>query len=206
MGEFAAAVFDSLEVMDREATTVRDGYETGLYWYGGHARPEQKKPQTEPNWTQALAKVLPSVGYPSRAEVPYPDQPRQKCDLVVDVGGNTVWIEIKGAFQRYWLEKGNEYFYRSYLLHPLVRGLDPKSHTAPLDLDKLSRLSSEDADSVGLLLVGFDTSRAPMDADIAELTRLAQLDRDPWCGWSRTWDDPHRAEGRTRCWFWLRPA
>ncbi len=205
--ELARAIFEGLEGMDREATTVRDGHPTGLYWYGGHARPDQRRPQTEPNWTRRLAESLPSAGFPAAAEVPYPSRPRKRCDLVVDLGdGRSAWIEIKGAFKRYWRERGSEFLYRSYLLHPLEEGLDPKTHTAPRDLEKLSWLAPADAAVVGFLLLGFDTRDAPMDADFADLGRLARLDAPPWRSWERDWDDPQGDEGRTRCRLWIRPA
>jgi hypothetical protein len=65
-----------------------------------------------------------------------------------------IWIEIKGAWKAWWGKR--DHLYRSYLLHPLVPGLDPKTHTAALDVEKVSRMTSKAADHVGLLLIGFE--------------------------------------------------
>ena len=86
------------------------------------------------------------------------------------------------------------------MLHPLIAGLDEsKTHTVPLDLKKLSRLSKTDAAFVGVLLVGFDSDAAPMDADVAELVMLAGLDAEPWKSAANDWQDFYRPGCRVRC-------
>ena len=54
----AESLFTHLRRMDEEATTVRDGSPTGLSWYGGHSRPDLKKPHTEVEWSKRLAELL----------------------------------------------------------------------------------------------------------------------------------------------------
>lgn len=191
------AMLSILHALDEEAVPRADGKPTGLNWYGGHARPDLARPQTEPLWSKALASGLSAGGYASQAEVPYPSTPRERCDLVV---GNRIWIEVKGAWKAYWGKR--DHLYRSYLLHPLVAGLDPKSHTAALDIVKLTRLTKVDADYVGLLLIGFERQDNPMDAEVDVLVKGAGLG-----AWSRTeagWPDAHRAGERVRCSLWVK--
>lgn len=208
MKTLAELIFDLLDVMDREATTVRDGFTTGLYWYGGHAHPASKRPRTEPAWSKRLAELLADRGVPAKCEVKYPSPLRRKsCDVVVSISpAENVWIELKTADKNYWASR-SAWIYRSYLLHPLVPGLDPgKTHTVPLDMTKLATLSRTDAAHVAILLVGFDTPADPMDDDIHELSRVSGLGTVPWSMHRREWKEPYRPDLRTRCWFWHRPT
>jgi hypothetical protein len=201
---FANILFSMLEEMDREATTLSNGAPTGLYWYGAHAKPNQKRPSTEAIWTQRLCKLLCERGYSSNAEVPYPRKKRTKCDLAITLPeGCRLRIEIKGAWKEFWRKKGSLKLYRSYLLHPCVANLVSKTHTVPLDMKKLAGLNREEADVVAILLIGFDTSAHPMDADIAELQREAGLDGF-WHKSMKRWDDPYRPGGRVNCWCWFK--
>jgi hypothetical protein len=204
---FAKALFKALRLMDREACCTPDGDPTGLSWYGGFFRPECSKPPTETSWTRRLEQLLPTYGFPTEREVCYPHNPRLKCDNVVTLpGGARLWLENKGAWRDYWTENGGLGIYRSYLLHPLVPGLDPKTHTVPLDLKKLSHLRRPAADYIGFLLLGFDTAKDPMDADVARLIRLARLDRSPWVQASTGWRDRYRRGRRVLVWLWCRPV
>ena len=196
-----------LRRMDEEADTIRDGHVTGLNWYGGHARPELKRPQTEPEWTKRLAVMLGDSGWDARAEVAYPSlgrSRRNRCDLVVTLeGGQRAWIEIKGAWRTYWKRKGGMWFYKSYLFHPLVPGLDAsKTHTVPRDLEKLATLTGSDAAWVGEVVVGFDEAIDPMDGDIARLEELAGL--GVWEREFERWDDARRTGERVSVWTWWR--
>jgi hypothetical protein len=149
MSPLAPALLKCLREMDLEACLPRGASPTGLAWFGGHREPEKKRPRTEPCWSQRLAELLPAHGFPAQAEVRYPSAPRDKCDVVASLpDGSAVWVEVKGAWKEYWRGK-SELIYRSYLLHPLVPGLDTsKSHTAALDLVKLNRLKPPDASPV----------------------------------------------------------
>ncbi len=193
--------------MDAEATTERDGFPTGLNWYGPHAKPEQKQPKSEPNWSKRLAELLNEQAYQAQSEVGYPQLARKRCDVVVKLpDGQRLWMEIKGAWREYWRRQGNLYFYHSYLFHPLKTGLDPKTHTVPHDLGKLDSLTSEDTDHTALLLVGFDSTDFPMDEDVNELVTLTGLGQSPWLGFDESWDDSRRPGERVRCWLWVRPT
>lgn len=208
MQELCALIFRLLRAMDAEANIARQGSPTGLNWYGAFREPTKKRPRTEPCWSQRLAELLSQNGFPTRAEVPYPRSPRTRCDCVVTLrSGSKLWLEIKGAWKHYWDSRGGAWIYRSYLLHPLVAGLDKRrTHTAPLDLRKLAALSPSDGSHAGLLLVGFEKSDAPMDAEISQLVQLAGLDRSPWAMTQDSWADPYRPSLNERCWLLHRPV
>lgn len=211
MDALAKVIFDSLRQMDREAGIRPDGKRTGIWWYGGHARPELRRPQTEVEWSRRLRVLLASAGYPTDREVSYPSMSRSRrtrCDLVIELEtGERLWLEVKGAWKDYWSANGGLGIFRSYLLEPLVAdACTGKTHTVPLDLRKLEALHPPDADFVGELLVGFDESGAPIDGDVGDLVRLAGLDRSPWRAWRDRWTDPHHPETGVSAWLWCRPA
>ena len=192
--------------MDEDATTITNtGSPAGLNDYGRHARPDSKRPSAEVEWSNRLATVLVEDGIPTQREVQYPMPAgpgrKKRCDLLVtDEGGAMVWIEVKGAWRDYWGGRG---IYESYLLHPLVAGLDKsKTHTVPFDLLKLSTLHSPAADFVAELVVGFERPDDPMDGDIAKLVSLAGL--SDWTAASDSWMSPSVQGQRVRCWFWHR--
>lgn len=197
-------VMDLLRQLDDEATTVRDGSPTGLSWYGGHAKPDQSRPQTEPCWSRRLAALLRQRDHDATAELAYPDIPRARCDLVVRTPDGACWIEIKGAWREYWRKQGGLAIYRSYLLHPLVDGLVEKSHTVPNDIEKLATLSRDDAHTVASLLVGFDADDHPMNEDVEALIERASLREPAWATPQEQWPDPYRPGEHVRCWCWSR--
>lgn len=208
MTRIPAVLFEALRRMDAEADTSKSGNPAGLNWYGGYREPAKARPRTEVCWSQRLGELLPASGFPTRVEVPYPSLGRCKCDNVVSLeDGSTLWLESKGAWRDYWTARGGTLIYRSYLLHPLVPGLDAsKTHTVPLDLQKLATLRPPHADRVGVLLVGFERADDPMDGDVGELVSLAGLDRSPWETATDAWVDAHRPGHNVRCWLWHRPA
>lgn len=208
MERFTSTLFQILRQMDKEAVASAKGSPTGLSWYGGHFEPDKMRPRTEVCWSQRLAQLLPEHGYPARTEVPYPHHPRWRCDDVVTLpDGRRLWLENKGAWKDYWHQQCKLSIYRSYLLHPLVAGLDAsKSHTVPLDIEKLAGLRSSEADCAAILLIGFDSDRAPMGEDVAQLIELARLDQVPWSTATDQWPDAYRTGCHVRCWLWWRPV
>jgi hypothetical protein len=209
VSDLARLMFKILHAMDRGAATVRGGEAAGLYRYGWHAQPDHDRPQTEPHWCSELARRLSARDIRTRVNVAYPgldDDLRNRCDLVVEmVDGATLWIEVKGAWKEYWRKQGKTRTYESYLLHPLVEGLDDsKTHTVPLDLDRLATLRPGDADFTAMLVIGFDTARASMDREVARLEKLAGLREYPWRFEQDVWPDPFRSSQRVKCWFWFR--
>lgn len=204
MVDVTNAVFRALRQMDSEAGPTKQGQPTGLCWYGPHRRPELKRPQTEPCWTQRLKELLTDAGYCTRAEVPYPTATNLRCDNVVVLpDGSHLWMETKGAWKAWWASRGGVGIYESYLLYPL-KAVMPKTHTAPQDLSKLHNLSPDSAQHAAFLLVGFDAVTDPMDDDVAELSRLSGLDHSPWVAAHDVWPDSNRPGERISCWFWHR--
>jgi len=205
----ASHLFESLRQMDAEAVTMRDGHPAGLSWYGAHTRPDSKKSRTEPEWSKRLAKLLRDRGFLANCEHRYPaPNARKKCDLMISTsesdGGEKFWIEVKGAWKHWWLQRGGERIYHSYLFHPLVAGLDQsKTHTAALDLRKLREITRTVGTHIGLLLVGFDGEN-PMDPDVQDFVRLAKLDDRAWQMHKDSWPDTRRDGQFVRCWCWLR--
>src|SRR5262245_55555802 len=95
----ADAILRALRQMDDEACTPKGGYPTGLAWYGGHFRPECKRPPTETSWTRRLEQLLPTYGFPTKREVCYPYKGSLKCDNVITLAdGSKLWLENKGAW------------------------------------------------------------------------------------------------------------
>lgn len=209
LAPLAFALFSALRRMDAEATTICAGKPTGLSSYGYHARPDLKRPQTEPEWSKRLAVLLTAAGFPARAECRYPGLPagkRNSCDVVVELpdGGGRLWLELKGAWRDYWKARGGLGIYRAYLLHPREPGLVEKSHTVPHDLTKLARLAPTDATAVAALVVGFQADDDPMDQDVADLVRLEKLDQAPWATFTDRWPATHQPGHSVRCWLWSR--
>jgi len=211
VGDIAKRLFLLLRQMDAEAIS-RDasGNRTGLSDYARHVRRDLKRPQNEVEWSKRLAQLLSLDGISTSTEVEYPDQshlPKQKRkrrDLRLQLPeSETMSIEVKGAWSDYWGR--SNLIYRSYLLHPLLPGLDDtKTHTVPFDLLKLSGLRRPETEFIGLLLVGFEKLDDPMDTDIATLRNLAGL--SDWCESSDTWESVTVPGQRVHCWFWHRIA
>ena len=196
MAESAADLFDrivtTLRAMDTEAQPI-GGKPTGLNWYGGWARRDLKRPQTEVEWTRVLAQRL---GY--QREVPYPANSGTRCDLVADC----CWIEVKGLWPAWWAARGQRSIYEAYLFDPLkpYPALG-KDHTAARDLIKLRSLAVNDAAMVGLVLISFDSVMAPCDGDVAEFARLGGL--VTWWHGSAAWADAQRPGETVKTWGWF---
>lgn len=213
MTSLGEVLFRLLREMDEEATTIRDGSPTGLWWFGAHVKPMQKRPKTEPCWSESLATKLRKLPLEAGSEVAYPKgrlpgKRDKKCDLVVSLpSGLRVWIEVKGSWKKWWEDRRQTRSYLSHLLHPLVPGLDAsKDHTAATDISKLSVLRKSEADAVGLLLVGFDAISNPMDSEVLRLADLGGLNTAPWRASHVYWHCTRRAGERVACWFWWRPV
>ncbi len=191
-----ASLFDqivtALRAMDAEAQPI-NGKPTGLNWYGRWARRDLKRPQTEVEWTRALAQRM-----SCQREVAYPADARKRCDLVVD----GCWIEVKGLWPAWWAARGQRSIYEAYLFDPLkpYPALG-KDHTAARDLLKLQGLSAVDAPAVGLVLIGFDTVAAPCDTDVDEFARLAGL--GGWWHGHDSWPDAQRLGEAVKAWGWF---
>src|SRR4051794_32001626 len=118
MDEFAAVLFRQLRAMDDEATTPISGGHAGLVDYPGHCGVTGNR--YEVPIYRRLAELLTAAGFRTAADRPYPHGTGQSCDLVVDVAGTSLWLEVKLAWKE-WFSKRSRApkqsgFYRSYLL------------------------------------------------------------------------------------------
>ena len=192
-------IFQALRGMDEEASSIVDGYPTGLNWYGGYVG---KKKGTEFAWCRRLKEYLKEQSWRVREkEEHYPVNPSNRCDLVVDLPDNKpFWIEIKGAWKEWGRQKKSyENIYKSHL------GLDnKKENNAAHDLVRLNTLQLRDASAVGLLLIGFDSEMVTMNDDIVKFKSLSVLESEQWKLEYDEWKDQHRRESRcqVRCWLW----
>jgi len=178
-------------VMDEEAQPV-DGKPTDLWWYGGWSPRDLKQPQIEVEWNSAHAARL-----DCRREVPYPNDPRKRCDLVTDGG----WIEVKGLWPVYWESLGKRTIYEAYLFDPLKPYPSlGKDHTVARDITKLHKLP--DGTAIGLVLIGFDSVTVPCDRDITAFASLAKL-TDWWYGHEQ-WPNMQRPGEMVQVWSWLK--
>jgi hypothetical protein len=58
---------------------------------------------------------------------------------------------------------------------------------------------------VAFLLIGFDAKASPMDLDVDELVRHADLLSRKWTGFGpEMWTDCNDDRCRISCWFWCR--
>jgi hypothetical protein len=115
-----------------------------------------------------------------------------------------IWVEVKFAWKSWFnctggYETNSDFMFRGYLMG------SHHSHSAAHDFVKLTGLAPATAFK-GMLLVGFDSSDAPMGRDIAVLESQAAV------GWRLEqplmWDDRRDSiKGRSRinCWFWWHP-
>ena len=161
----------------------------------------------EPATAWLLARQLPQ-DLAAQSEEPYPVDRRKKCDLVVTLHSGVVfWVEVKFAWKNWYgyidksncvrgVETNSDFFYQGYLFG------NHHSHSAAGDFAKLTELAPASA-HLGLLLVGFDSTDAPMDKDIQSLERqpvsVGWLREEP-----RRWKDRRDPAARCRinCWFW----
>ena len=194
-------LFDALHTMDREASVIRGG-PTGLCWYGA-----RKTRQTSRHWIPRLTILLNEAGFEVHGQEPYPTG-GARCDLTIRVNGNeSVWIEIVGAWKDYCRRVGMESLYRATLQFP-IESTQPvaRKHKLATDMERLARVSPPQAQHIGVLIVGFDSTQFPMDEDIRELKSRSILGQPPWRVIENSWIDPHRDGCSVKCWLFLRPT
>jgi hypothetical protein len=203
--------------IDRECTRRFNGTEYGLCNVKRQFREDveanlysdapRRRLTEEPTTAWLLARRAPR-GLAVQAEEPYPTARRKKCDLMVVLdGGVEFWVEVKFAWKNWYgyidksncvrgFETNSDFFYRGYLFG------NHHSHSAAGDFAKLVQLAPASA-YLGLLLVGFDSTAAPMDLDVQNLERLATS-----IGWvceePSRWKDRRDPAGdcRINCWYW----
>lgn len=200
----------ALHQMDSAADTPINGYRAGLCGYETHMGYSARR--HEAAIRDGVAAHLRGQGYCVQTEVPYPKDPRKKCDLVVSCGElRRLWLEIKIAWKAWFstpLGKVEDKtpFFRSYLLGP-AEGALSRSHSLVQDFQKLDRLAPCDPDSLGLLLLGFAKVADPIGPDIQRLSTTLRLPETGWrCVIPVPWADPNCSATQREVWFWWRRA
>lgn len=199
--DFTVALLTAVLVMDGEAVPTASGETTGLYYYGRYRHPDQKRPQTEPSWSERLVELLATAGYQVRNECEYPTvkgslRPPRCDNLITFEDGRTLWLENKGAWKDYWVNRGARAKFRSHLL--------TSDNSAAHDVRKLLKLHPSCADFVGLLLIGFEAVDDPMTAEFEELMDATDLGKAPWQMARLDFPDRWRSSHRVRVWFFSR--
>jgi hypothetical protein len=204
LGTFLAS---GVREIDRACDHIIKGFEGGLCNVKSRFAPDAyavlgKKLTEETLTSWLLQKCLQGAGFQVQAEHYYPGT-RQECDLVL-YGRNkcSFWIEVKYAWKR-WFNcngtTGRSSNFKGYLL-------GDESHSgAAHDFRKLSRLLPTPASGVGMLLIGLDSIKAPMDVEIATLTAQESLPDNGWnLACHESWTDRRNEQFRINCWFWSR--
>jgi hypothetical protein len=201
-------LIDGVHQIDLSCSSTLHGIERGICNVKGHYSAEALEAtgaklteETITSWL--LSRRLASAGLPSDLERRYPGA-RKRCDLVVTLpGAESGWIEVKYAWKTWFNCDGSSV--RNKVYGPYLYGDKYHPHCALNDFRKLEGLSPSDAKWAGFLLIGTDSTRHPMAADIERLESLVDLDR---AGWKRVaqryWQDRRCTGFGIGCWFWLR--
>ncbi len=220
------AILDALKEMG--AASVREGKPYGLRGYPDYHRERQfsersfRKSAWEEPLTDGIRLGLACQGLCTTTERRYPANPQERCDLVVDLcQSGLLWIECKTAFRQCLGKAGwgspYDYDYDGDDWYDPGKGRDSwvagVRDIVEKDVPKLLSLTSNEAQHVGVLLLGFDLRHAPLTNQ--ELYGLLGPSLDEWkplhdSKEGVTWKDSYsvRAERgfRERVWFWCRPV
>lgn len=167
-------------------------------WYARHNRRGESNPKhcrNEEDWSRRLKELMRDEGIAANCEEWYPAPPKRRCDLVIqwpDLG--RIWLEAKGAWRHEDANGG-------------VKNRNFRKHlrAAADDLNKLLTVGPANADHIGMLLVGFDTTEEPITEEDIELIKSRCVRRD-WIEQQSVWPDANRRHGRIRLWLWMTEA
>lgn len=207
MKSLSQHILNILRQMDNEADTAINGVHAGLAAYAKHAGSKHHKRSISAD----IAQHLSDSGFPTETEVPYPDGHQTRCDLVTTLpNGESCWIETKIIWWAWYsasqkaVRRNDKGIYRGYLFGPLEQGLE-RSHSVAQDVDKLEALTSPAANSVAVVLIGFDEASGPVVNDVHWLIELKQLRSRGWqITGPQTWADQNSDQCRLCCWVWWR--
>jgi hypothetical protein len=158
----------------------------------------------ETAWSEDITNLLIGQGRTATHQKCYPGS-RKTCDVVTALSGDKkLWIEVKGAWltTQHDTDPDGRIKFRK---NPVFRKhLFNAQESALKDLnEKIGSIVGPD--TVGaVLLIGYDSYGCAMDGAIDELISTAVLDRPPWGGVYREWQNPFDGKYRIRCWFWYR--
>lgn len=204
-------VTNAIAEIDQECWTRLDDIEHGLVnvkrEFRDRALQETGKKLTEERLIAWLVhQKLGSAGHRLAWEVPYPDDRRRKCDLVMDAAPTgRLWLELKLAWKAWFnCHGGATHSNSSYL--PYLQG---KHHTHSFrhDFEKLATASLPEGDCRAVFLIGFDWVQAPMDAEVVSVVQAARGENGPWiAATERHWQDRRCRDFRISVWSWVLPA
>jgi hypothetical protein len=187
LDQLSKKLFEYLHVMDDEAGTP-----SGKRNHAGLTG------QSERNWNDGLKQLLIKDEPNTYREYPYPDSD-ERCDIVVKTSDSkTIWLEIKAAWKR-WFGSDSGEIEESY---PNGYLSGNKGHTAAKDIMKLDKLDSKAADYIALLIIGLDSSGAPITSNIEKMIEKENLRKK---GWNilgpEIWSDRNHPNCRYNLWF-----
>ena len=199
-------LFESLHTMSEEANT-QSGEGLGYYPIYRKQQGKQKKSgeeyknkEYEVSWHDRLKELLTNCGYRCvETEHDYPNS-EKSCDLYFIADDQRVWLEVKAAWKYEISETGKikpkNSNYESYLLGDIH-----KTHSTAQDIEKLSVLDNNNADYIGLLIIGFDIRNDPIDPDMKLLIERMKLKEKGWQIFSsKQWPDRNHPRC-LNCWF-----
>ena len=191
-------LFQFLHRMDDEANTAYlKRHHAGLASYSVHYK---KYKENERSWSERIIELLRDDGISASTEKPYPNLSK-RCDIIIEMDNKKLWLEVKSAW-KYWCnsktgKKKKEPNYKGYLF-----GDRSRNNSSAQDIEKLSHLSKDDADYIGLLIVGFDIADDPIDIEMKQLAEMMKLEEDGWEIYDpEVWPDRNLPECRHNCWF-----
>jgi hypothetical protein len=204
------AVSDAIAEIDQDRRTQLNGIEYGLVNIKLELRErairETGKKLTEEQLIAWLAhQKLSSLGRQVDWELPYPGNPRRKCDLVIQVGAaGFLWLELKLAWKA-WFNCQGEPTYSNNCYLPYLQG---KHHTHSFrhDFEKLERANIPDCDYRAVCLIGFDWVQSPMDAEVTAVIQAVREENGLWiAATERLWADRRCRDFRVNVGSWLLP-
>lgn len=191
-------LFQFLRQMDEEGdTTAGCNSHAGLIDYAAYKGLAGKK--YEESWNDRLAELLLNKETSVQREFYYPNS-KKRCDLVITNNNITIWLEVKAAWKCWFSSTSGKLetspSYKSYLF-----GDKHKTHSVADDIDKLNSLSSDVADYIALLVIGFDAPDKSITPDMEQLIEKNNLREDRWQIFGpEIWPDRNHANCRYNCW------
>jgi hypothetical protein len=156
-----------------------------------------KSRQYENSWNDRLKELLDTRGLAAEREYRYPDS-RKHCDLFLN--DKKIWIETKAAWKS-WYDAEKQFQNKNRYYNNYIDG-SSKTHSIKDDFDKLSKLTKQNADYVGELIIGFDNIDEPMDEDITKIIDIMDLKNNGWEIFGHEiWEDRNYRKCRYNCWF-----
>jgi hypothetical protein len=194
----AKTLFRFIKQLDNEADTLINGKHAGLVNYSGHLGRQKEKWERPIN--DRLTELFIESGCHAQQEIKYPNMPRQKCDLVIDIPLiGKFWLEMKMAWKDWHGNNKPNSSFKGYL------DGSSKTHSFAHDFEKLNRLTAEDGQYIGQLLIGFDSENNPMISTVLSVVEKLNLSSHGWQMLGpETWADRNCSQYRFHIWFFCK--